>query len=438
MLTKFTMPLLWVLLVAGCGGGSGGNANKNLPEIKKWIYDHYHANYLWNSDIPDDIVIEDHSTAESLMDAMAYWRDRWSYIDDAGDHSAYFDEGQTEGYGGRWRWYQYTQARRYPRLLEVHSLSPANAAGLQRGDWIIEIDGNDLWEVDEQTYYATFDRWRENGEAIVTYERNGTRSRERVGYRVFTLDTVKDEHIQTYGDKKIAYFRLTSFIEPSVDKIVDLYLSYNEHPDLDSIIIDLRHNGGGRTWITAFLTNWLLKNRTDPLDLDAAPMIHYVHNENKRDDDETWTFYSNEENVGLGFKNFVILTTDGTCSASELLISAIQPYAEQLYTVGDTTCGKPVGMEPVEQFDKILSAVTFKTLNALGEGEYFDGIPPDCPAEENLDSPIASDDDPLYAHAISLLTEQRCADFEPVQRARQQQPVQAPSKDLQRWWRPDL
>ena len=39
--------------------------------------------------------------------------------------------------------------------------------------------------------------------------------------------------------------------------------------------------------------------------------------------------------------------------------------------------------------DKTLVAVTFQTLNADGQGDYFDGITPDCTAGDEWDEPLA-------------------------------------------------
>ena len=68
------------------------------------------------------------------------------------------------------------------------------------------------------------------------------------------------------------------------------------------------------------------------------------------------------------------LTTEATASASELNINTIRPWVE-VAIVGSDTFGKPVGQSAFDLAgcaDR-MRLVTFKTVNALDEGDFFDG-----------------------------------------------------------------
>jgi hypothetical protein len=71
----------------------------------------------------------------------------------------------------------------------------------------------------------------------------------------------------------------------------------------------------------------------------------------------------------------IIITSRSTASASEMVINCLKPYVNVL-TIGDTTFGKPVGMYSFTCLKYWMAPVTFKASNALGEGDYYDGIPP--------------------------------------------------------------
>jgi len=76
--------------------------------------------------------------------------------------------------------------------------------------------------------------------------------------------------------------------------------------------------------------------------------------------------------------------------------------------VGDNTYGKPVGQIGIEFCEKILRPTSFKTVNALGEGDYFGGLPVDCPAPDDIAFAVGADDDPNLLAALAVLETGGC------------------------------
>jgi carboxyl-terminal processing protease len=62
----------------------------------------------------------------------------------------------------------------------------------------------------------------------------------------------------------------------------------------------------------------------------------------------------------------------------------LRPYFNRVTTIGSGSCGKPVGMNPINFCDMTLLAVNFASFNKVGEGDYFDGIPADCAAVDDV------------------------------------------------------
>ena len=102
-----------------------------------------------------------------------------------------------------------------------------------------------------------------------------------------------------------------------------------------------------------------------------------------------------------------VITTRSSASASELIINALRPFMPVI-TIGDTTYGKPVGQYGLEFCDKVLAPVSFTIRNANGEGDYFDGIAPTCPAPDDLDHQIADLEEGSLAEALHFIQHDAC------------------------------
>jgi hypothetical protein len=85
----------------------------------------------------------------------------------------------------------------------------------------------------------------------------------------------------------------------------------------------------------------------------------------------------------------------------------MEPHVE-VTIVGDTTFGKPVGQVGIEFCSKILRATAFESVNSLGQGGYFDGLPADCAAADDLTIPVGDDTDPNVITALEYLANGAC------------------------------
>jgi hypothetical protein len=104
----------------------------------------------------------------------------------------------------------------------------------------------------------------------------------------------------------------------------------------------------------------------------------------------------------------VVIATRASASASELVIQGLKPFIP-VTVVGDRTYGKPVGQYGFEFCDKILFPVSFRSRNAAGETDFFDGIPADCPASDNLDRALGDPTESSLAEALYFLRRGECS-----------------------------
>jgi carboxyl-terminal processing protease len=91
---------------------------------------------------------------------------------------------------------------------------------------------------------------------------------------------------------------------------------------------------------------------------------------------DVYTFKFSNTPYSLDLSRILIITTRRTASASEALINSLKPFIN-VVTIGDTTNGKPVGMNGWPTGKKYYAwTVTFKMVNANNEGDYYKGFAP--------------------------------------------------------------
>jgi hypothetical protein len=106
------------------------------------------------------------------------------------------------------------------------------------------------------------------------------------------------------------------------------------------------------------------------------------------------------------------------------------PYMTRSVTVGNTTYGKPVGQWGIEYCNEsmVLFLVTFRTVNALDEGDYYTGIEANCSVADDWDHLLG---DPSEGRLDAVLNDvetngSSCTPLQPVMRAAAQSLYGAP------------
>jgi len=185
---------------------------------------------------------------------------------------------------------------------------------------------------------------------------------------------------------------------------------------LRDFIVDLRYNGGGLL-ATAELVNNLLGGARSSQDVQ----MRTVHNTRKTSENDAIRFRPGTQSVQP--VRIAFLTTGATASASEINVNSMAPWIE-VAIVGENTLGKPVGQYAFDLSgcDDRLRLVTFKTVNSLGAGDYYEGlagsVPFACAAEDTLAAPLGSEAEGMVAAALGWLRTGACPAVMPVATAR--------------------
>jgi C-terminal processing protease CtpA/Prc len=159
-----------------------------------------------------------------------------------------------------------------------------------------------------------------------------------------------------------------SFIAPSETELATAF-AYFKANGVQDLILDLRYNGGGYLYIAQELASYLAGNGNSGNDF-----IKLVYNSLQQS--SNYTFPLVTTNSPLTLSKIVVITSRETASASEVVMNGLKPYMS-VYSIGDTTNGKPVGMNGGVIGKKYFVApVTFKSVNKYNEGDYYEGIAP--------------------------------------------------------------
>jgi carboxyl-terminal processing protease len=422
------LTLLAAVALAACGGGSDGLApitrDCSIPRQNQAVYQTMQQHYLWNEELP---VLDprDFPSPEALLDALRFTPlDRFSYLTTQAEEDALFGAGQFVGLG-----FRSTLGGGAVRASDVFEGAPAAAAGLMRGSSILAVDGVPIAEV---LAASGDDISAALGPAEIGYEvtlhfRNpdGLEFIETIAKDVVTIPPVTAARIFEVNGQPTGYLVFRNFVEPG---IVALEVAFAElrAAGVTQLILDLRYNNGGLLSVMEHFAN-LLGGRIAP----GAVFAAYLHNDNNAARDRQFLLASQPPASALDLELLVLITTPATASAAEMLVNGISPYVTTA-TVGRETFGKPVGQAGFLFCEKVLRPVSFRVVNGLGQGDFFDGIPADCPADDTLEVALGHEGEASFDTAKFWLQHGFCPQLaEPVAPLRL--PAVEPEHERPRW-----
>ena len=208
------------------------------------------------------------------------------------------------------------------------------------------------------------------------------------------------EVIDAGNGRKVGYMELSTFIstaDPEFDVVFEAFRTAN----VTDVIIDLRYNGGGLVSTAELLGDYLGGRVAENLIFSNTEF-----NADRAAQNNETEFLELRLN-SISLSRLVVIATQGTASASELVTNGMIPHVD-VAIVGDRTFGKPVGQIGLTFCDKILRPTAFKLANALGDGDYFDGLPVDCAAADDLSVAVGDPLDPNMVAAMTYLDTGAC------------------------------
>lgn len=264
--------------------------------------------------------------------------------------------------------------------------SPAKKAGIITGDVITKVDGKDVSGKDLEKAVSWM-KGKENTSVKLTLFREGKGNIEvDVKRAKITLVTVKGEMLQD----NIGLIEISMFDENTAANF-NKKLSELKGKGMKSLILDLRGNPGGLLdECIDVASNFIPKGKVIVSTKDKYNVVKK---------------YNSKGGLAIGMP-LVVLTDEGTASASEIVSGAIRDYkAGKL--VGKNTFGKGVVQTLMNTGDGTALKVTIsKYYTPNGENIHHKGIKPDYEVEypkELREKPYNRKEDPQFNKALDLL-----------------------------------
>jgi carboxyl-terminal processing protease len=397
-----TFNLCFGALCVAAAGGCTGSAEADpvfdcsLDGRKAFVADIMSDYYLWYDRVPA-VDVAAMSSPEALLRAMTFTElDHWSGMQKQAERAAFFDEGRFQGLG----YALGVDADGGLRISWVHEGSAAGRAGLDRGALILAVNGLPVDSLSGAELNAELSR------DVVDHtiqELDGTLHDVELAQGDVTITSVKNTTVLDTPAGPVGYLMFTTFVLPGEDELRNAFSTFRER-GVSQLVIDLRYNGGGLLRTAALLGSLI--------DSDAAgePLIVETYNDRHSDLNRRRLMFETPEAVNA--THVVFLTTGHTASASEQVINGLSPYLS-VDVVGGTTLGKPVGADSWDHCDYTIAPITFHSLNAAGEGDFFQGIQPSCLADDDLLHRLGDPEEAQLKAGLRSLAGQPCATAAP-------------------------
>ncbi len=383
----------------------------------RWMDSIMRVNYLWYDEMTADNKLNFFSAPSAFIKSAVPSKDKGFTTAD----SILLTPAPSYGYS--YKLYRAAaDATAYNALITyILPGSPAADAGLHRGDWIMQVNGETITTKNETTllggtaaldlvigkyteqvnenetvtgvvvedHTTTLPAAREVENNPVNYYNTYTRAGYKVGYMVysnFTAGTLNDP--EKYNNELRA---ISNTFKAAGTNIV---------------IVDLRYNGGGQTECAQLLGTLLA-----PASALGSPMAYLEYNDRLQDKNQTLLFDnaliqggSNINPVGI-----IFLSTSVTAGASEMIMNCLQPHTNNIMLIGQNTVGQNVGTSSYRNPELLwkLNLVEYTIYNSNQESGYTGGFAPKYAIDETTDLlhflPFGDENETLLHAALGVL-----------------------------------
>lgn len=393
----------------GPDGGDPGtlhasNKGTSNQTVNNWIHVNMDAYYLWGDQMAAKANTDLTRVPDKYFQSLLYQYgnvDRFSWIEEDAEELVKSLNGVTKSAG-----FSYTPFLAGSNTKDVifavrYSIkdSPAEKAGLLRGDIITKVNGVTIDTLNYRTILSpealSFTLGERTASGFVS-----TNTTISVTKDVIQNFPVHFSKIIEAGDKKIGYVVYTQFIpgittngatNTQFDNELRTIFGQFKAQGVSELVLDLRYNGGGYISSSDVLSSLIVKNLKP-----GTLMSKQVWSANAKklfnEPESAYESYWRTEPNNLGSLSRVfVLTSGSTASASELVINNLKPFMEVIL-VGGNTYGKDVGSITIDDRSNNyrwkwgLQPIVLRTVNAVGEASYGtkSGFTPDYAVSDNV------------------------------------------------------
>lgn len=404
------------------GGGSGGGGSTetcSLSARQDWALSVLQEWYLFPDLLDASVTKANYNNLQSYIDALvanarAEGKDRgFTYITSIQEENDLINSGSNAGFGIRLI-YDIDNNRVF--VAEAFENAPAFPQGFDRGTEILQIDSQSVSTLMSMGGpQAVSDALGPSDPGVtrsfVIRDVSGVEKSVSVTKTEFSLDPVSDRYgvkiLDDGAGGRVGYVNLRTFIiqdaGPQLREAFDRFRDQG----ITNVILDLRYNGGGLVSVAELLGDLMADG------LEGQVFSQTKLRSSKSAEESTALFQDQPEHIRA--MKLAVIARGGTASASELVTNSMIPYlGDNIALVGTDTFGKPVGQFAFDRSacDDRLRAVTFKTVNADGQGEYFNGLasvmPNTCRANDGIFNQLGDPQEASVSVALDFIAGRTC------------------------------
>src|SRR5665648_29651 len=392
---------------------------KEATDVNKFIYNGLKDYYLWVDQVPSLIApkyavkdslnafLNTYTDPNNLFTSLLYKYhtvDKWSFIVDDSKVIDNWIQGISETMGFDFMLARIgTSDNVFGFIRYVYKGSPAEKAGIKRGDLFMQVDDQQLTVTNYQTLLFTKMTYKLSFAAVSanTISLNGksvTMTAVLMQENPIQLDTVLN-----VGNLKVGYLVYNGFNADYDIELNDVFKRFKDAA-IDRLVLDLRYNGGGSVQTAKYLASMIYGTATTKVFLksqyNTGLQEYIVSTEGAASLIEDFTDKILKTSITaetpintINMSKLYVITSDNTASASELLINGLKPYMP-IVNVGDSTVGKYVASFTIKDWDSLgvvntnnnwaMQPIVVKMANSQGVSDYVLGLFPDIQKEEDI------------------------------------------------------
>ncbi len=433
--------LIVIALISGCAKEEEPIIPEVIPEateVNAFIWNGLSDYYLWNSLIPElsdtkyekkdslNAFLNTYTDPQELFTSLLYKYeevDKWSFLVDDSKTIEDWIAGISETMG-----YDFMLGRidgsndLFGFVRYVYKGSPAEKAGVKRGDIFMKVNDQQLTVSNYQTlllatktYTMSFATISDN--TISINSRALTMTAVEMQENPINMDT-----IFVFNNQKIGYLVYNGFNSDFDIQLNDVIKKFKD-ANIDRLILDLRYNGGGSVQSSIYLASMIYGTDATKVFSKAkynSGLQSYLVSEyglaSLSDNFTTFIDKTDKNPVTaintLNLNKIHIIVSDNTASASEMLINGLKPYMN-VTVVGINTNGKYTGSMTVKDWNAqgtvnpnhkwAMQPIVVKYANSRDESDFVDGLAPTIIAEEDFANllPFGDPNETLLSYVLA-------------------------------------
>jgi C-terminal processing protease CtpA/Prc len=388
-------------------------------EVNKFVYNGLHDYYLWNKEVPAlystkynntdslNAFLNKYSDPQDLFTSLLYQYekvDRWSFLVDDSQTIDDWISGISETMG-----YDFMLARigdsnnLFAFVRYVLKNSPAEKAGVKRGDIFLKINDQQLTVSNYQTLLFTNKTYTASYATIADFTISATGKTVTMTAVEMQENPIHKDTVFVYNNQNVGYLVYNGFTSEFDIELNNVIKKFKD-AHINQLILDLRYNGGGSVQSCIYLASMIYGTDATKIfskaQYNEGLQEYFVseYGSSALNDNFTATIEKTDDNPAtpintLNLQKIYVIVSDNTASASELLINGLKPYMN-VKVVGINTEGKYTGSMTIKDWDAngkvnpnhswAMQPIVVKYANSAGVSDYVDGLTPNIKMEEDI------------------------------------------------------